>query len=371
MALNTVYKYISGTNYQLTDESYADVGATTFQLGNTKRAFKGGSDLEIWNGLDSSAIQLIENTDYTPENIDYGYTDLEGFTVYSGIKIINVTYQTGTLYITYKTIGSYTDPDVFNDFYTEQIGTVIPYSGVSVPSANYMFADGSAISKTTYSAAAAKWIIDKGAVSFSSSSGLLGTFVAHGLSTGARVSFTTTGSLPTGISADTTYYVIYVSADTFRLATTEANALAGTAIAYTNAGSDCSLVSCPWGIKDADEMYLPNFEGWVPVGAGQATINARAKDSLSLGAAVEDRDQKYVGAFSVRGVAGTSPIMAASGAFSFASGSSSASIAYNGAGSDRDTVTFNNENSTSPHTARVSTYGRETKKAINYIVRVL
>jgi hypothetical protein len=56
------------------------------------------------------------------------------------------------------------------------------------------------------------------------------TWTSHGLSTGTPVIFTTTGALPTGITSGTTYYVIEVAANTFQLATSFANALAGTAV---------------------------------------------------------------------------------------------------------------------------------------------
>lgn len=56
------------------------------------------------------------------------------------------------------------------------------------------------------------------------------TIVGHGLTTGNKIYFTTTGALPTGLTASTTYYVIAVDASTFRLATSMTNAFAGTAI---------------------------------------------------------------------------------------------------------------------------------------------
>jgi hypothetical protein len=56
------------------------------------------------------------------------------------------------------------------------------------------------------------------------------TWSNHGLSTGTPVIFSTTGALPTGITAGTTYYVIAVDTNTFRIATSLANALAGTAV---------------------------------------------------------------------------------------------------------------------------------------------
>lgn len=56
------------------------------------------------------------------------------------------------------------------------------------------------------------------------------SYTAHGLYTGQQIQLTTTGALPTGLTASTTYYVIEVDADSFQLATSLANAAAGTAI---------------------------------------------------------------------------------------------------------------------------------------------
>ncbi len=49
-------------------------------------------------------------------------------------------------------------------------------------------------------------------------------------------------ALPGGLSAGTNYYVIYVSATTIKLATSSANASAGTAIDITSAGTDVKLI---------------------------------------------------------------------------------------------------------------------------------
>lgn len=60
---------------------------------------------------------------------------------------------------------------------------------------------------------------------------------SHNLVTGTAITLSTAGTLPTGLSADTTYFVIYHNANEFYLATTMANALAGTNIDITGAGS--------------------------------------------------------------------------------------------------------------------------------------
>lgn len=80
-------------------------------------------------------------------------------------------------------------------------------------------------------------------ITFSSSSGLLGTCsggVLPGTGSAVRV---TGGTLPTGLTAGVTYYLIRVSDSTCRFATTYANAVAGTAIAYADAGSGTRVMT--------------------------------------------------------------------------------------------------------------------------------
>jgi hypothetical protein len=73
---------------------------------------------------------------------------------------------------------------------------------------------------------------------FVRSSGNILTAAAHGFVTGQKVRVTTTAAdLPAGLAVDTTYYVIKLSANTFSLATTDANATAGTAITLSDAGT--------------------------------------------------------------------------------------------------------------------------------------
>ncbi len=68
------------------------------------------------------------------------------------------------------------------------------------------------------------------------------TIAAHGFSTGLKVAQTSGGSLPTGLSGSAEY-VIVVDANTVKFATSQANALAGTAIAITGSGSGTQTVT--------------------------------------------------------------------------------------------------------------------------------
>ncbi len=63
------------------------------------------------------------------------------------------------------------------------------------------------------------------------------SYTSHGLSTGDIVYLTTTGALPTGLTATTRYAVVRIDANSFSLASTLANAHAGTSINTTGSQS--------------------------------------------------------------------------------------------------------------------------------------
>lgn len=79
-------------------------------------------------------------------------------------------------------------------------------------------------------------LINSNTFTASSSSGLLLTYT-NDFNTYSKVRFTTTTTLPTGLSLNTDYWTVRVSTTTCRVATSFANALAGTVIAYTDGGT--------------------------------------------------------------------------------------------------------------------------------------
>lgn len=103
------------------------------------------------------------------------------------------------------------------------------------------------------------------------------TSVPSNILVGTRVRLTTTTTLPGGLSLATDYYVIKVSDTTFKLATSYANAIAGTAINITDAGTGTHTVS--W--------LLPRYTNGAGVQAiffnSNATAMGAATPSLSLG----------------------------------------------------------------------------------------
>jgi len=68
------------------------------------------------------------------------------------------------------------------------------------------------------------------------------TLASHGFSGGEQVRFLTTGTLPTGITAGTVYYVKYINANTFNIATTAG----GTSINFTGSTSGTHTL---WAIR--------------------------------------------------------------------------------------------------------------------------
>lgn len=95
--------------------------------------------------------------------------------------------------------------------------------------------------------------------------------------TGTRVRLTTTTTLPGGLATATDYYVIRISDTTFKLATSYANAIAGTAINITDAGTGTHTVT--W--------LLPRYTNGAGLQAiffnSNATALGAATPNLSLG----------------------------------------------------------------------------------------
>jgi len=84
------------------------------------------------------------------------------------------------------------------------------------------------------------------------------TFITHTFSTGDRISYNDNGGTAVaGLNNSTVYFCIKIDADSFKLATTLANAKAGTAIDLTGTGSDAQIFNKSSGFivrHDTDEL---------------------------------------------------------------------------------------------------------------------
>lgn len=150
------------------------------------------------------------------------------------------------------------------------VGAVVDFAGMVAPS-GWLMCDGSNVSRSTYASLFAILNPVIGVSTISISTPGLVTFTAHGLVTGDSVYFTTTGALPTGLSANTVYYAIRMDANTFRLATSYANAAAGTAINTTGSQSGVHTSRrSPYGVGDGTTTFtLPDARGRVIAGNDQ------------------------------------------------------------------------------------------------------
>ncbi len=82
------------------------------------------------------------------------------------------------------------------------------------------------------------------------------TIVAHGFNTGLKVALAGT-NLPTGLSA-TNYWVIVIDDDTISLASSLANAQAGTAVHITGAGTTSDATLTPASLSQVVKLQQSN-----------------------------------------------------------------------------------------------------------------
>lgn len=155
---------------------------------------------------------------------------------------------------------------------TTTVGAIIDYAGVTAP-AGYLECDGTAVSRTTYAALFSVLSASKGTFTVTIAAPALITVVGHGMETGDVFSVTTTGALPTGLTASTNYFFIKNDADSGWFATTYANAFANTRVTTSGSQSGVhTLLLNPWGISGASDFLLPDFRRRSSIGAdGTAT----------------------------------------------------------------------------------------------------
>lgn len=100
------------------------------------------------------------------------------------------------------------------------------------------------------------------------------TDVGHGLFTGLKGQLTTTGTLPTGLATSTDYWVIKIDDDTFQLASSLANAQAGTAVDITAASGGGTHTFTPTAIAGTIKLqYSIDLENWEDVADSSQTIS--------------------------------------------------------------------------------------------------
>ena len=159
--------------------------------------------------------------------------------------------------------------DIANKTYVDTVGTtstpvgsVALFAGNAVPS-GWFLCNGQALNRTTYSSLFGVLVPTLGTVtSITIAAPAVLTVVGHGLTSGDSIYLTTTGALPTGLTANTQlYYVTVLTVDTFNVSTTYANYIAGTKVATTVAGSGVQTAwRCAFGLGDGTTTFnLPDL----------------------------------------------------------------------------------------------------------------
>jgi microcystin-dependent protein len=181
-------------------------------------------------------------------------------------------------------------------------GCVLPYAGTTAPE-GWLLCDGDAVSRTDFAALFAVVStahgIGDGATTFNvpdyryqvprgrggvANQAILPadvnitteeiTVTGHSYRrTGFRVRVSSTGTIIGGLAIDTDYYVIVVNANTIKLATTRANAIANTAINLTSQGTGTHTISQAEG---------PDYSSRTAINGGNAGDNIGSLEEDSL-----------------------------------------------------------------------------------------
>lgn len=149
-------------------------------------------------------------------------------------------------------------------------GATIPFGGRTAPG-GYVLADGSEISRSTYAALFAVLCPTLGTVTITIAAPGVVTLSSHGLATGDSIYLTTSGALPTGLMANTRYWVVKNDANSFWLATSLADALAGTKITTSGSQSGThTATGAYFGVGDGSTTFnVPSMKGLVVAGLDQ------------------------------------------------------------------------------------------------------
>ncbi len=185
------------------------------------------------------------------------------------------------------TISRTSDRGHFSTSPTLPVGSLMPYAASTtilnaVVPPGWLLCSGGAVNRTTYGSLFGCIVPFMGNPTISSPGdpGVV-TLNNHGLVAGNTVYFTTTGALPTGISANTLYYVISggLTANTFWISASSNGAAINTSGSQSGTHS---LYFCPYGLGDGSTTFnTPNLRGNVP--AGLDNMGGTAANRINTG----------------------------------------------------------------------------------------
>lgn len=177
-------------------------------------------------------------------------------------------------------------------------GTIIIVSSLVVPSGFLPCNGAQNISRTTQSRLFAAMPSTTSTITVTVANTI--NWTAHGLSTGHSIQFTTTGTLPTGLTANTIYFVRVLTANTFALYGTLSQSMnvsvttGQVTFTVTGSGTHTGLVYYYGnGIDNTNTTFgIPDFRGVVPRGIG--TTNGYIEPAtVNLGEKTDDQFQNH------------------------------------------------------------------------------
>jgi len=113
MSRKTVYNKNISAPAEITNEEYESVGASKFQLGDSRRFFLGANDFEVYTEP-STGTKLVEGVDYQLLDLDANLSTLCAKPVFSSLIILNAEYQNCKLYLNYRCVLSQLDAKQMN-----------------------------------------------------------------------------------------------------------------------------------------------------------------------------------------------------------------------------------------------------------------
>lgn len=251
------------------------------------------TNLVSYKALVNAGANTLTNLEVAPGYVDLG-NDEDDF-----IECIPTSYWVNSLIN--ALLSSHNPDGSVKVGQGEAPGVVKQFAGSSAPS-SYLMCDGASYLRatyedlfdvigTTYGAADGTHFnvpdmrsrlpigVGTGTFNFTFASGDVNTgtdavavTASDNLRTGRKIQLTTTGTLPTGLSLATDYYLIVVDSTHVQFATTESNALYGTAINITGAGSGTNTATGTLTARTLGEVGGSQKHSHAAVGANLVAL---------------------------------------------------------------------------------------------------
>lgn len=257
-------------------------------------------------------------------------------------------------------------PITLNDGQTS-VGSIIQSMSNITPD-GYLFCDGSAISRTSFSSLFSVSPSTTSVITMTApASPCVVTWNNHNLSTGNSIQFSTTGALPTFSTIQTVYFVRVINSNTFNLYNTLSNAMNTTGTtgiintSGTQSGTHTALVYF-WGNGDGTTTFnIPDTQGVYLRSAGISNFGGTASVPVLLGSKINDAVQGHYHSVS-HNAASTDWYTGYTGGGSPLGANSSASITAVGLAND-------GSNSSGTNPIRVTNETRVKSIAVNYFIK--